>query len=591
MTLKFTSVKKYFFRFWNAGFFLPNILIPLAVLTLYFVVLTKVLPDGVVNQAFASRGWKHAAVLTAGLYAAFFAIFKFKKGRTIMLKSSVRQMFRSDLILLLLPLTPVVQYILNNQDILSLRESFYIFGLFALLSAVFIFAVPLVFSIFGSLRTLMFLGFSFVFTLTNMALFSSQFSWFGKGNFGIQAAVFLVIFFAGLTLDHLKQRKLLYLVLVVYFLANSVSQIFAVRNADIDGYVPAPAEEQDSVLKEDNPLVKLVGDKEPVSTPNIYLLIYDAYQANEVMLSLGIDNSAQEKYLGGLGFKLYPKTYSIGSSSLGTMGRVLNASPDLYGTRRRAVSGDGVVQNLLKGFGYETYGLFRTDYFFRGTESIYDVSFPDSSPSAGLLISAILNGEFRFDLEGKDKSPAKFIASKLAAFDSVSGMPRFIYTHTDLPGHSQLSGACLPNETARYQERLGYANTEMKKDLETLIENDPNAIIIVASDHGSYLTKNCGPTERANIDVSEINRFDIQSRFGTFLAVRWPGKDFEKYGDITVLQDLFPSIFAYMYRDEKFLQAKVEPDTVENNFISGASVENGIIHGGINDGEPLFISK
>ncbi|MFC2034046.1 hypothetical protein ACFLTT_01395, partial [Chloroflexota bacterium] len=67
--------------------------------------------------------------------------------------------------------------------------------------------------------------------------------------------------------------------------------------------------------------------------------------------------------------------------------------------------------------------------------------------------------------------------------------------------------------------------------------------------------------------------------------------NFLEYDDITVLQDLFPAIFAYLYEDDKFLEAKVTSMTLENNIISGASVRNGIIFEGTNDGEPLFVDQ
>ena len=130
----------------------------------------------------------------------------------------------------------------------------------------------------------------------------------------------------------------------------------------------------------------------------------------------------------------------------------------------------------------------------------------------------------------------------------------------------------------------------MKNDVEVLLEGDPNAIIIVAGDHGPYLTKNCSYTSDF-YDISEITRLDIQDRFGTFLAIRWPSQDFEKYNDITVLQDLFPVIFAYLFEDQIFLESKVEPTTIRNFITSEAKVVDGVIEGGIHDGEPLFIGK
>ena len=41
---------------------------------------------------------------------------------------------------------------------------------------------------------------------------------------------------------------------------------------------------------------------------------------------------------------------------------------------------------------------------------------------------------------------------------------------------------------------------------------------------------------------------------------------------------------------QKLLEAKVEPTTIDPDRVSGASVENGIIYGGINNGESLFVA-
>jgi hypothetical protein len=268
------------------------------------------------------------------------------------------------------------------------------------------------------------------------------------------------------------------------------------------------------------------------------------------------------------------------------MSRVLNASTDFYGSTRRAASGDGIAQIALKSIGYQTYGLFISDYFFRETPPKYDFYIPQYESSPDILLSAILMGEFRFDI-GFDLVPREqFIESKQRIFEEISGGdPKFVYMHSNRPEHSQNSGACLANETALFQERLSIANLEMQQDLERIIDNDPDAIIIVAGDHGPYLTKNCAGLS-ADYAISEISRLDIQDRFGTFLAIRWPSQDFDSYDDITVLQDLFPAIFSYLFADDSFLDAKIEPVTISPIV----TVRDGIIYGGINDGEPLFVS-
>jgi len=290
--------------------------------------------------------------------------------------------------------------------------------------------------------------------------------------------------------------------------------------------------------------------------------------------------------LNELGFIGYPHTYSVENYSLASMSKVLNVSTDSYGNFRRAVSGDGIVQNSLRSFGYVTYGLFASDYYFLEVEPTYDHSIPGRATSPGILIRAIFMGEFKFDVSYNKIPREQFTETRLEIFENVSKQPRFVYTHSDLPGHSQNSGSYQDDETLLYQERLLDANAEMRQDITSILENDPGALIIVAGDHGPYLTKNCASIEDGYA-ASEISRLDIQDRFGTFLAIRWPpGGNTFKYDDITVLQDIFPAVFAYMFTDEQLLESKISPIT--NSTI--VRVENGLIVGGMDDGEALFLT-
>jgi hypothetical protein len=369
-----------------------------------------------------------------------------------------------------------------------------------------------------------------------------------------------------------------------FFVVNSATQFINVgdepmRNSDVP------------ISIEGNKLANLIGDRQPVITPSIYLLIYDAYVPNETMQGYGIDNSAQEEYLKDLGFTLYPHTYSKFAASIYTMTSVLDVavSSNSYALKRHAVSGDGVVDRLLKDFGYETIGLFPKDYFFQGIDPSYDYSFPPRKPESSLLIKAIFMGEFRFDVEFNPEPRDQFLKTKLSIFETAPTVPRFVYMHSNLPAHSQNSGNCLPNETDLFRERLESANIEMRNDLSALIENDPTAILIVAGDHGPYLTKSCVSLKR--YDISKITRLDIQDRFGTFLAIKWPSQDFSQYDQIMTLQDLFPAVLSYLFKDQGMLEAKIDSKTGMRTYIGGAEVENGIILGGVDDGEPLFLSE
>lgn len=561
-----------------------HVLIPLVVLTLYLVsfswFLSWLLPEygKNVNAAFVNGSSKYLLSLVAGLYLIYFIFFKIIKGDKITFENRIEKLCVRDLLLILLPLTPISQYILNNQDILSPLGSLYVLAVFAMFSLLLIIVTPTLLGIVGSTKTLMILGLAFTFTITNMAVLSAEFSWLEIGNLKIQLGFFGAIFLVSWILYNLVGRKSLHFVVSIFFMTNSALQL-------------APDDEAKMALisSTGNKLVELVDSKKPLSTPNIYLLIYDSYVISEAMLEYGIDNRALEKYLETLDFKLYPHTYSVGGETISSMSRTLNASTKYYGEAKKSVSGDGIVHNLLKSFGYETYGVFRHQGLIDGIGSSYDFSFPKASSSAHkLMLKAIFMGEFRFDVQFDWPLLVQFTKYKSSIFNSVSHKPRFVFMWLNRPGHSQNSGACRPNETELFSERLIEANREMKQDIETITQKDPGAIIIVAGDHGPYLTKNCSGTG-GHYDISEISRLDIQDRFGTFLAIKWPTEDFSKYDDITVLQDLFPAIFAYLFKDENLLEAKVASTTLEDGTTSGASVKNGIIYGGINDGEPLFV--
>lgn len=573
-------------RFFEVNFFFSNVLVPAIASGLYcgsFAYFSShFLLEGV-NYVFVSRLGKYLGVIVIGVLLNFLVMLKTKKGTRLTFKHLNEKFYPGDVLLLLLPLTPVVQYVLNNQEILSPVDSLFVLIIFLFFAGFYTFAIPALLGIFMSTRTLMILGLAFSFTIVSMALLSDHFAWFERGSLKTQLVVLGGVFSIVWLLYALNQRTVLYLFIVANFVVNSSVQLF-VQGKSVDA---------SSLPFEENKLLSLVGKRTPAITPNIYLLVYDSYVSNETMSFYGIDNSAQEDYLSEQGFNIYPRTYSIAPKTTETMSRVLNASAEVYGNLKKGVSGDGITQNILRDLGYKTYGLFYSDFMFRGYGESYDFSIPERSvPPFVYLLKAIFIGEFRFDIENvgfSEQTRDQFVEAKQKVLEDISLNPVFVYMHTDRPNHTQTSGACLPNEAALLEKRLAEANLEMRQDLDLIIANDPGAIVIVAGDHGPHLTKNCFETTGV-YDISEISRIDIQDRYGTFLAIRWPTEDYVNYDEITILQDLFPSVFAYLYKDATILEAKIEPIIPIPNWISGASVNNGVIIGGIDDGEPLFVS-
>lgn len=484
----------------------------------------------------------------------------------------------------LLPLAAVTRYLLANQDILSLLDVIAVLVACLSVSFVLVVIIPVFLARYSSFRLLVSLAGAFVFTIMNMASISGLLYWLEMGNPIIQLSLFVATGAIIWLLLGLKNEKELSLVVIAFIMGSVAIQLMAL---DETSSVNAT---RDALHK--SQLAELMADKYPIDTPNIYLLVYESYVPNETMLAYGIDNSAQENFLIDQGFTLYPHNYSVGPHTLASMNRTFNVTLAPSRPNRHGVSGDGVVHDLLRSLDYRVLGIFPYDYMFRGVGPHYDDYIPEEGdivPSYELLLSAIWMGEFRYEIGLETISNEEYVQAKREVFAAPGGEPIFLYTHSRFPGHTQDSGVCQQNETEQYAIDLRKANEEMRQDVAAIVAHDPDAIVIVAGDHGPYLTKNCTRL-RNHYDLAEITRLDLQDRYGSFLAVRWPTEDYSDYDQITVLQDLFPAIFSWMYRDSSLLDARIEPITVEPIAAGGVVVRDGVIVGGADDGEPLYLS-
>lgn len=560
---------------------------PLGLLLIYFTgfwVLARALdlPSGV-STAFAAQ---LSPVLAVGVLLGLLAARRAKQssglseaGQTPVAPVNLRRVS----ILLLIPLTPITQYLIANQARLPLAASLQVLLGAVILSGLLAFTIPRAVQKFSAPAPLMASGLAFTYLLFSMAGLSAEMAWFEQGNFLIQLALLAA---AGMIFSIMLQPAARSFVLpfaVGFFLLNAGLHGWQYLQSERPAAAVAPARA---------PLFELTADQAPRHTPSIYLLVYDGYVAEETLAGYGLSNQDQESLLSALGFELFPQTYSIGAYTLATMTTVLDASQDYQSGSREAVSGNSQVHQALQAHGYTTYGLFSRDYFFIGTASRYDVAFPATRARtpAETLARSVLLGEFRFDLDFDSLAYSDFMEARQEAWSTAEDQPRFVYMHSPFPGHTQNSGVCQEDETEQFASRLDIANQEMRADIQAILTADPGAIIVIAGDHGPYLTKNCYETGGV-YSRSEITRLDVQDRFGTFLAIRAPLADCELTGTIVVLQDLFPALFACLYQDPGLLAARVDPTIrYSPSIISRVIVRHGILDGGVHDGERLFES-
>ncbi len=540
---------------------------------LYLTVTTHFIPEGV-NKTFLLR--MNVPVLYLTLILVSVAAL-----RSLIIKSANPSFIHyfesaklSDVLLILLPITPIVQYIMLNQDTLSIYGSLYLLVVFMFIGVVVVVALPVFFSVIGSRVIFMSLGLALTFLLFYMSTLSLENSWYEQGSLKIQLPILFSVFMISYYV-YQKDHRFLKAGVVIFFISNTLITLSMSYSALEEG-------------DENNHFLSRVTENPMLIKPDIYLLTYDSYVGNETMLQYGIDNSSQENYLKSNGFNVYEGVYSIGGSTISTMARVLDASSIL---RMSATGGNSYVHNTLRDQGYTLAGISRSTGFWNKAQPNLDYYYPESSNyQHKIILSSILKGEFNFNAPvtfGKT-TVEEFIGNK-RSFMKSSLKPKFLYTHTG-PGHSQNSGKCRVNEVDLFKTRLIKSNEEMREDIEVIQNNNPDALIIINGDHGPYLTGNCTSLAKGNfMPENMVSRLDIQDRFGTFLAIKWPKSLDVHDKDIIVLQDVFPAVFATLLKDESILsEVRVSPVTEESYRISGVVVEDGMIIGGADDGLPLY---
>jgi len=367
---------------------------------------------------------------------------------------------------------------------------------------------------------------------------------------------------------------------ILPFLVISILAIIVVQNV---------YEKEEIEINEEktNAVEQFFNSKTIKHKPDIYLLIYDAYVEEDQMKTLyKIDNSKQMGYLKSQNFKIYDNVYSTGRNSLESMSNIVDISNKFDGDEnyRSRVNGESVINRILQNNGYLTNNILNP-YMIRGSKQKVDYCYPSSGIGMFTIIKAILIGEFKFDIEFSGGYNG-WIEKKMEFLKKDHKKPIFLYAHSRYPGHSQNSGTLLPNETELFEKRLKKANKEMKNDLSQILENDKESIIIIAGDHGPYLTGD--GSVMSKYKEADITSDHILDRYGVFLAIRYPDSWKKSYGnEIKVVQEVFVNVLANMF------ETKVPDDLVGNKSSKLGKIKkpvliDGVIQIGKAKGEPLY---
>ena len=489
----------------------------------------------------------------------------------------------ADILLILLPLTLIVQYAMLNHELLSIKDQFELILISSIFLFCFVWLIPLILQKTLPVTGLIPLSLALTMIYLSMPTLVVMSTWYIKPDISLIGTGFVVIF--GLfCLLHRHQRKL-FLTLSVFFFCMS-----AIYNSFIIVFPTGSDSEKPSVIADVN-YSKFIPTQEMKNKPDVYLLTYDGYVGQETMLQYGIDNLEQEEFLVQNGFKIYPKTYSVGSSSLASMSRVLEMSETLHKPAVSSTAGNALVPEIFKREGYKTHGVL-SPYLLNDIASGYDVAYPKLNPNVSLgvdsILAGLIEGQFRFDIIGEMNSYSRteWLEIKRSILSSKTDYPKFMYTHTG-PHHSQNSGVCLPNETELFKERLTEANVEMKQDIGSIISSKRDAIIIINGDHGPYLTGDC--TQLIKLKTEEVNQLHLQDRYGSFLAIRWPDNSYKELDNIRTLQDTFEVVFKFLFKTESILWKSVPTSTLGvNETLPDEIIKDGKIMLGADKGRMLY---
>jgi hypothetical protein len=326
---------------------------------------------------------------------------------------------------------------------------------------------------------------------------------------------------------------------------------------------------------------------------SVFMLVYDSLPDMKTLEDLRVDPEPLAKLLSGYGFKIYPNTYSVGHHSLQSMGNTYDIAAhdyqiDIEGVTTGHWSDMEELRDLCAGnskafriFSENSYGTcnIQSDYMTQG-KSYADDHFPRLDynrsiiDSMAILLKGIFFGEFKFDAEGfrsfEDDDFHYFFRETAVLKEG----PWFTAMHVDMPGHAQISGKLLPNETELFINRYKKTLPDIRGDIEAILENKPSSIIIVMGDHGPHLTGD--GRVLVNYLPEDITELMIRDRFGTLVAIRWPDPErADKYDDDLIMnQDIFPVVFAYLADSDEPLRLMVkEKKAILKNHVF---IDNGL---------------
>lgn len=239
---------------------------------------------------------------------------------------------------------------------------------------------------------------------------------------------------------------------------------------------------------------------------NIYWLLFDEYSSNYVFEKyFNYDNSGFTGALEELGFNVSYTSENECNKTAVITANIANLDHVVEYSNDRNISEDwelvlearknGVLIPLVEGYGYNVVGIGNADFYgYTGTtvaaQTDSGVTMDGENVPVLFWKQTIL---FPF-AEINTNAQAETILSQLRYLQNSENIPQsntFVLSHINSPHTPFLfdaDGGLLPANVAKdpnyYVGQCHFLNEEILKIVNTIIENDPSAMIAVLSDHG-----------------------------------------------------------------------------------------------------------
>jgi hypothetical protein len=348
------------------------------------------------------------------------------------------------------------------------------------------------------------------------------------------------------------------------------------------------------------------------SRPNIYLIVYDAYGNRRLHRDVfGVDNSAIYQELAERKFKVLD-TYSNYWGTWDSMLSVFLAEhhyydlvAGVYDSRIGRWIMNGTTFNptlsVLRDNGYRVQYIEATDYLVKDQGNL-DYVYPDVSEPVytGLRVfsNPLLDGLPFMKVTGaKPKTLVGYVNTMTDVLfnrlrETTKGdAPWFTYIHFPLPSHAGGPFRSLRSWEDVYRENTRTANAHMPGTIDKILAVDPEALIIIMGDHGSYRfseawvgAENPNDAFRANGLDSDLMTVDY---FGIMMAVRSHGQcDDFIYENMTPV-NLMRVLFACLSNDRELLNGKAEDSSIFPQGVTASMWAPSSLYMTVKDGKIL----